>query len=75
MKKSTFREGFSRVKGAVIAGSFVASTAFLSAKDIFGTGDDASIDVSPIFYTASLIITAIASIWAIKKVIALGNKS
>jgi len=34
-----------------------------------------SVDTAPIFQLALIIITAIASIWAIKKVIKLGNRS
>lgn len=32
-------------------------------------------DVEPVFITAGIIMVGIGAIWAIKKVIALGNKS
>lgn len=34
-----------------------------------------TIDTAPVFSLATIIITAIAGIWAIKKVIKLGNRS
>ena len=51
----------------------VGSSAFAE-----GTGLDLSsitIDTTPIFQLAGAIVAAIASIWAIKKVIKLGNRS
>jgi hypothetical protein len=43
------------------------------AGQIFGS--DVSLDTSPVIAMAGIVVAAIASIWAIKKVIALGNKS
>ncbi|MDA8326553.1 MAG: hypothetical protein M0033_10090 [Nitrospiraceae bacterium] len=34
-----------------------------------------TIDTTPVFSMATIVITAIAAIWAIKKVIKLGNRS
>ena len=34
-----------------------------------------SVDTSPIFIVAGVVIAAIGSIWAIKKLISIGNKS
>lgn len=34
-----------------------------------------TVDTTPVFTLAGIIVTAIASIWAIKKVIKLGNRS
>jgi hypothetical protein len=36
---------------------------------------DVTVDVEPVFAMALIVITAIAAIWAIKKVIKLGNRS
>ena len=64
---------------AVIAAGVLAtsdnggeSIAYANAT-LFGASVD--VDVAPVFVLAGIIITAIAAIWAIKKVIALGNKS
>jgi len=43
------------------------------AGNIFGV--DVSLDTTPVITMAGIVVSAIASIWAIKKVIALGNKS
>ena len=75
MKRFKLARKLGKARGFVIAGSMVATSMAASAYDIFGNGEEATIDVNPIFTTASMIIVAIASIWAIKKVIALGNKS
>lgn len=34
-----------------------------------------TIDVTPVYQLAGIVIAAIASIWAIKKVVKLGNRS
>lgn len=34
-----------------------------------------TVDTAPVFVMAGIVITAIAGIWAIKKVIKLGNRS
>ncbi len=57
----------------VFALSFVlgASVAFATGLDLTGV----VIDTTPVFSMATIVITAIAAIWAIKKVIKLGNRS
>jgi hypothetical protein len=61
-------------KGLLAVGVLVASTnvAFADATTI--TAGFAT-DVEPVFITAGIIMIGIGAIWAIKKVIALGNKS
>jgi len=49
----------------------LASSAFATGLDLTGI----SVDTGPVFSMALVVITAIAAIWAIKKVIKLGNKS
>lgn len=57
----------------VAALSAVASvSAFAGAETIT---DGFATDVEPVFITAGIIMVGIGAIWAIKKVIALGNKS
>ena len=56
---------------ALVALASLASSAF--AGQVFGT--DVSIDTTPVTAMAGIVIAAIATIWAVKKVIALGNKS
>ena len=53
---------------AVLVGIPTASNAALDLSAV-------SVDTTPVFTLAGIIITAIASIWAIKKVIKLGNHS
>ena len=56
---------------ALVALAGLASSAF--AGQVFGT--DVSIDTTPVITMAGIVVTAIGAIWAVKKVIALGNKS
>lgn len=49
----------------------LVSSAF--AGQVFG--QDITIDTAPVLAMAGIVIGAIASIWAVKKVISLGNKS
>lgn len=56
---------------ALAAFAALASSAF--AGQVFG--QDITIDTAPVLAMAGIVITAIAAIWAVKKVIALGNKS
>ena len=56
---------------ALVAFVGLSSSAF--AAQIFGT--DITIDTAPVLTMAGIVIGAIAAIWAVKKVIALGNKS
>ena len=71
-----FKKGFVRAKGllgvfmAAVAGVFLASPAYATL-DLTGV----AVDVAPVFTLAGIIIAAIAAIWAIKKVIKLGNRS
>lgn len=53
---------------AVLVGTVASSQAAL---DLTGV----TVDTAPVFTMATIVITAIASIWAIKKVIKLGNRS
>lgn len=53
------------------AGAVAVATTSHAALDLTGV----SIDTSPVFSLATIIVTAIAGIWAIKKVIKLGNRS
>jgi len=58
--------------------SFFAVFLTLVSSPVFAANLDlskVSIDTTPVFQLAGVIITAIASIWAIKKVIKLGNRS
>ena len=57
-----------------------ASTSLIALADDNVTGGSldlstVTLDVSPVFTLAGIIIAAIASIWAIKKVIKLANRS
>ena len=45
------------------------------AAEVFEGQGDVTIDTGPVMTMAGLVVLAIASIWAVKKVIALGNKS
>ena len=57
---------------ALVALAALASSAF--AEDtIFGK--PISIDTAPVITMAGIVVSAIAAIWAVKKVIALANKS
>ncbi len=56
---------------ALLALLGVASSAF--AGQVFG--EDITIDTAPVLAMAGIVVGAIASIWAVKKVISLGNKS
>jgi len=61
-------------KGLLAVGVLVVTSSVASADAVdFASGF--TIDTSPIFVVAAVIMVAIGSIWAIKKVIALGNKS
>ena len=51
-----------------LVGSALTSNAALDLSTV-------TLDVSPVFTLAGIIISAIASIWAIKKVIKLANRS
>lgn len=53
------------------AGAAAVATTSYAALDLTGV----AIDTAPVFSLATIIITAIAGIWAIKKVIKLGNRS
>jgi len=46
---------------------------FAFAGNVFGV--DVTLDTAPVITMAGVVISAIASIWAVKKVISLGNKS
>lgn len=46
-------------------------SAYAAGLDLSGV----SVDTTPVFSLALIVITAIAGIWAIKKVIRLGNRS
>ena len=63
-------KGFFAVLFAVAVGVLVTSPAHADL-DLSAI----TIDTAPIFTLAGIIIAAIASIWAIKKVIKLGNHS
>ena len=64
------RSRFLPVLGGVFASLPVAVNSFAIGLDLTGI----TIDTSPIFSVATLIITAIAGVWAIKRVITLLNK-
>ena len=66
---SKFKSFFAVLLGVVTLIS-VASPSF-AALDL----SQVQIDTTPVFTLAGIIISAIASIWAIKKVIKLGNRS
>jgi len=56
---------------------YLAPTVLLPAS-AFATeiyGQDISIDVSPIYALAGVILTALASIWVVKKVLRTGNRN
>ena len=58
----------------LVAFGLIAATAVSSfAAQIFG--QDVNIDTAPVLTMAGIVIAAIGTIWAVKKVIALGNKS
>ena len=61
---------FSKVLGLVALGAFMASGTANAA-----LGDGFTVDTAPVLAVANIIILAIGGIWAVKKVIALGNKS
>lgn len=52
-------------------GAVAVATTSNAALDLTGV----TIDTAPVFSLATIIVTAIAGIWAIKKVIKLGNRS
>jgi len=54
--------------------ALVGASTFANAGAEVITGGFAT-DVEPVFITAGIIMVGIGAIWAIKKVIALGNKS
>ena len=56
---------------SLVALAGLASQTF--AAQIFG--QDVNIDVQPVLTMAGIVIAAIGSIWAVKKVIALANRS
>lgn len=59
-------------KLSLVAGAAVLTNGAFAAQ-IFGA--DVTVDTAPVITMAGIVITAIASIWAIKKVVSLGNKS
>ena len=66
-----FKRGKAKLLG-LVALTGLASSAF--AEDtIFGK--PVSVDTAPVITMAGIIVAAIAGIWAVKKVIALANKS
>jgi len=69
-KKKRFLQSAKARLGAVVAGATVIATSANAA-----LGDDFTVDNSPVLTVAGVILTAIGGIWAVKKVIALGNKS
>jgi len=65
-----FKRGKAKLLG-LVALTGLSSSAF--AGQVFG--QDITIDTAPVLAMAGIVISAIATIWAVKKVIALGNKS
>jgi len=72
-KMRQFLKGAKAKVGAIAFGTFGATGMALADSGDLLT--DVSINADPVFSMANLILIAIASIWAIKKLIALGNKS
>ena len=70
MKKGTFFQSAKTKLGAVALGAVAVATNANAA-----LGDDFTVDNGPVLTVAGVILTAIGGIWAVKKVIALGNKS
>ena len=61
---------FQKVLGLGFATAFA-----LTANANAALGDGFTVDTAPVITVAGVILTAIGAIWAVKKVIALGNKS
>ena len=61
---------FKKLLGVVALGALAATGAANAA-----LGDGFTVDTAPVITVAGVILTAIGAIWAVKKVIALGNKS
>jgi len=66
MNKRIFQSKFGAVALVALAVATNANAAL---------GDSFSVDTAPVLTVAGVIISAIGGIWAVKKVIALGNKS
>jgi len=71
-KKKRFLQSAKAKLGAVVLGAVGASSMAMADGDF---GSNFSPDIGPVLTVAGLAISAIGSIWAVKKVIALGNKS
>ena len=61
---------FKKLLGVIALGA-VAATGTANA----ALGDGFAVDTDPVITVAGVILTAIGAIWAVKKVIALSNKS
>lgn len=62
-------------KGLVAVGVLVATSGLAFAEGAADITTNFKTDVQPVFTVAGIIMVGIGAIWAIKKVIALGNKS
>lgn len=63
-------------KGLLVLGTMALVTVSSYAETVFGEGTkDISINTAPVLTMAGIVVGAIAGIWAVKKVIGLGNKS
>ncbi len=62
-----------QIKTVLIGMFLFLSVTSVNAADIFG--ETITLDTSPVITMAGIVVSAIASIWAVKKVISLGNKS
>jgi len=63
-----------RHKALALTG-LVAATTMSASAAVDVLGQQVELDTAPVIAMAGAIVLAIASIWAIKKVIAVGNKS
>jgi len=59
-------------KGLVLAGVLTLGASATTLEEAAG---GFTVDISPIFVMMAVILTAIGGIWAVKKMISLGNKS
>jgi hypothetical protein len=71
-KMRQFLKGAKAKVGAIATGVVVTTGTALADGAL---GDDFAVDTAPVLTVAGVILTAIGGIWAVKKVIALGNKS
>ena len=64
---------FRSAKGKVVTAAGAAALGATQAHAALGDGF--TVDTAPVLAVANIILVAIGTIWAVKKVIALGNKS